>query len=272
MAYTDDWPPCIPIAYPVSVFDQKKNGRTQPVGIRCAMEDGSFDDYVVKLWANPEVHLKQNSLARELYGSLLAQWLGLDTPNAALVLVEPDFYQAIPYPELAQLFQASIGYNFGSKYVNLPIASSSVTPSRHTQAVKVFCFDMLICNSDRRIEKPNAFETSQGFMVFDHEQGFPFSRPQTFIGGFPPVWTYIQETWHKNHIFYKSIKNRNCALEIEEFITSVGCLSDPILDTIEKQIPEQWLINKDIQNIRHYLANTRDNADKFKRSLQEILA
>jgi hypothetical protein len=49
-------------------------------------------------------------------------------------------------------------------------------------------------------------------------------------------------------------------------------LSGEILDTIEEQIPEDWRTGNDTQNIRLYLANTRDNVNLFKRSLQEILA
>jgi len=44
------------------------------------------------------------------------------------------------------------------------------------------------------------------------------------------------------------------------------------LDTIEEQIPEDWHTGNDIQTLRNYLANTRDNAHLFRRSLQEILA
>jgi hypothetical protein len=131
---------------------------------------------------------------------------------------------------------------------------------------------MLICNPDRRVGKPNVFETPNGFMVFDHEQAFPFSRPQMMLGGYPPCWDYVREDWHRNHIFFSYIRNRDCSLEIEDFVTCVGFMSNELLDTIEEQIPEDWHTSNDIQTLRNYLANTRDNVHLFRRSLQEILA
>jgi hypothetical protein len=131
---------------------------------------------------------------------------------------------------------------------------------------------MLICNPDRRIDKPNVFQTKDGFMVFDHEQAFPFSHPQMFGGNFPPCWEFIKEGWYKNHIFFQSIRNSDSSLEIEEFVTTLGLISDQILDTIEEQIPKDWSTGTIVRNIRNYLENTRDNSNLFKRSLQELLA
>ena len=264
-------PEFIPIVSPISVGEQKTSGRTRPFQMRCETTVG-YADYIVKLWANPEVHLAKHSLARELYGSLLARVFDLDTPDVALVDIEPDFFHSIPSSPNAELFRQSVGYNFGSKFIpGATIFSPPVAPARHSLAVKIFCFDMLIGNPDRRMAKPNVFQSADGFIIFDHEQAFPFSRPQMLLGGYPPGWEFIREDWHKDHIFHKSIKNRDYALEIEEFMTFVGCLSNEVFDTIEEQIPEAWRSSGDLQNIRLYLANTRDNLNKFKRSLQEIL-
>jgi len=59
-------------------------------------------------------------------------------------------------------------------------------------------------------------------MVFDHEQAFLFSRPGTMVGGLPQSWQYITEPWHKNHIFYSSIKHRDCSLELRGLFQKLG--------------------------------------------------
>ncbi len=261
----------IPIATPISVGDPKLGGRTQPLQMHCEICDEPAD-YIVKLWANPQVFLAKHSLAREVYGSLLARCIGLDTPDIAFIEIDSDFYISQPNHR-ADILHESIGYNFGSKFIpGATIFSPPVQSSMHSNAVKVFCFDMLICNPDRRKEKPNVFQMPNGFMVFDHEQAFPFSRPRMILGGFPDSWQYIKEPWHRDHVFYSDIRNHDCSVEIEEFVTDVGYLSNDLLGTIEEQIPEDWNTGDDIQNITNYLANTRDNVDRFKRSLQEILA
>lgn len=264
-------PSPIPYVSPITVGDAKSTGRTKPYQMRCESENGN-SDYIVKLWANPELYLGKHSLAREVYGTLLARSLGLKTPDIAIVEIDPDFYISQP-PGKADLIRRSAGLNFGSKY--LPGAMTfnpTENPIRHSEAVKVFCFDMLICNPDRRKGNPNVFVMPDGYVVLDHEQAFPYSRPDMIIGGYPPCWRYIHEPWHKDHAFYSHIRNRDCSLEIEEFVTLVGYISDDFLDTIEEQIPEEWHTGNYLQNLRNYLANTRDNLDQFKRSLQEILA
>ena len=114
------------------------------------------------------------------------------------------------------------------------------------------------------------FKTGDGFMLFDHEQAFSFSRPQMFPGGHPPPWNFIREPWSKQHVFYSGIKGGEVSLEIEEFIADLARLKDELLDTIEEQIPLEW--QNDLNNISSYLADARDNANLFKRNLQELLA
>jgi hypothetical protein len=93
------------------------------------------------------------------------------------------------------------------------------------------------------------------------------------IGGLPPCWDYIKDAWHRDHIFYPDIRRNNCRDEIDKFVTDLHLISNEVLDTIEQQIPEDWKPNNsDLQNIRSYLANTRDNSGKFARSLQEVLS
>ena len=267
-------PSQIPYLSPQYVGDKKSSGRTQPYQMVC--ESGADDPgYIVKLWAHPEVSLGKHSLAREVYGSLLAKSFGIQTPDIAIIEISPDFYRSQPTQneEKVKLLKDSAGLNFGSKYIpGAVIFSPPVPKNKCSEAAKIFCFDMLLGNVDRQVERPNLFDMPNGFVVFDHEQAFPYSRPNTMVGGFPPCWDFIKESWHKKHVFYQSLRNHDCSLEIEEFMTFVGCISDDLLDTIEDQIPGDWRSGDGVQYIRSYLANIRNNQDRFKRSLQEILA
>ena len=81
-------PPSIPTAYPIVALKVKESGRTQPLEMRCKTEDGE-QDYIVKLWGN--VELGTHGLAREIFGSLLADYFHLVTPEIAIVEIPPDF-------------------------------------------------------------------------------------------------------------------------------------------------------------------------------------
>ncbi|MBI5842947.1 MAG: hypothetical protein HZB19_22875 [Chloroflexi bacterium] len=143
-------------------------------------------DYIVKLWNTPELGLGVHSLAREIYGVLLANFFGLSTPDIAFVNIEADFSFGIPDPVIRERICQSPGLNFGSKYLSdVIIFNPPVTPAKLHEAAMIFCFDMLAWNVDRNLRKPNMFDTSKGFILFDHEQAFPYSKPQMMIGSFP---------------------------------------------------------------------------------------
>jgi hypothetical protein len=263
------WKPTpIPTVYPVIALKVYESGRTLPLEMRC--ESGhSSENYIVKLWNN--VELKTHSLAREIYGSLLADYFGLSTPPIALVDISQDFAESIPNSQTSAFVKNSPGLNFGSQYLpgsvqfNPPVSATMVP-----LAARIFCFDMLIGNMDRRMPKINMFKTPDGFILYDHEQAFPHSLSYMFLGSPPLAWDFIREAWSKDHILYQSLKGRSLSFEVEEFISDLVRLKDNILIKIEEQIPAEW--EKNVNNITTHLAKTRDNADLFKRSLQELLA
>lgn len=270
MVWKNNQEPFIPIVQAVSVGGPMTNGRNQPLKMFCQTENG-ISDYIVKLWNTPELGLGVHSLAREIYGVLLANLFGLNTPNVAFVNIETGFSLGIPDTVIRERIRQSPGLNFGSKYLSdVIIFNPPVTSAKLHEAAMIFCFDMLIWNVDRNLRKPNMFDTSKGFILFDHEQAFPYSKPQMMVGGFPAPWDFIRENWCKNHVLYSSLKGQDCRLEIEEFVTILDTLSDDIFATIEEKIPAEWN-TPDLSEISSYLANARDNAELFKRSLQEIL-
>ncbi len=259
-------PPSIPVVSPITAYKISPSGRNQPIQMRCENGKGA-DDYFVKLWNN--IDLKEHSLAREIYGSILANYFNLSTPDIALVDISQDFHLYESDPQIKQFLQNSPGLNFGSKSVNGAfIFSPPAPPSTISLAARIFCFDMLICNADRS-SRINMFKSANGFMLYDHELAFPFSRPGMYIGGFPRGWEYIREPWSKEHILYTSLKGRALEAEIDEFLSDLASLKNSILVTIEKSIPTQW--QTDLKNISNYLADTRDNPKYFKRNLQELL-
>lgn len=258
----------IPVVYPLAAFEIQENGRTRPLTMRCEIGQSS-DDYVVKLWNN--VELSTHGLAREVYGSLLAQCFNLNTPAIALVEIDPDFAKAQPNPAVRQTLANSPGLNFGSQYIRGAVLfNPPASRNQISVAARVFCFDMLIGNVDRRHPRINLFQKAESLILYDHEQAFPYSRPRMYVGGFPPAWEFPKEVWSKNHILYPSIKGKPVSLEIEEFVSDLLMLNEDILTTIEEQIPPEW--QADVRNISLYLSAARDNAKLFERTLQELLA
>ena len=270
MAWKNNQVPDVPIVEAVVAGEAMEKGRNQPLKMICETENGTAD-YIVKLWNNPELPLGIHSLAREIYGALLANFFELNTPEVAVVEIEKDFSFGIPNPGVRERVRQSPGLNFGSKYLSdSPIFNPPASPSKFHEAALIFCFDMLIGNLDRNLRKPNLFDTAKGLILFDHEQAFPYSTPRLMLGGVREPWEFIKEGWHAEHVLYSSLKGKDCALEIEEFVGILYGLSNQIFATIEAKIPAEWN-TPDLSKISSYLANARNHADLFKRSLQEIL-
>lgn len=262
----------IPIATANTYIGSPSVGRCEPLKIRCEV-DGSFEDYFVKFSGNPEIYFKGHSLARELYGTCMAKSFGIPTPDIAFVEIDGDMFSSCVPIEHQETVRNSNGKNFGSKLItgNLT-ATKTVRPDHISQAVKVFCFDMLIGNSDRRVNNSNSFETNEGYIVIDHEQAFPFSKPQTILGLDVPIWEYIKDPWHKEHVFYSSIHSRDCGFEIEEFVTRLDEINERFFVTIEEQIPFEWRDDVAQTHIRTKIIEATRNKELFARSLREILA
>ena len=262
-------PPSITVAIPEAVGKIKTSGRTEPIEIRCNGNGVSLD-YVVKLWGS--VELGVHSLARELYAALLGSYFEIVVPPVALINIPENFPASQPDPTIRTKLSASLGLNFGSQVVpGAIIFSPPAAPADIPGATRVYCFDLLIGNLDRRSEKVNLFQSAEGFIAIDHEQAFPFSMPQTAIGGYPPGWEFIKEDWSRGHVLYSSLKGKDCFSEIESFITKLSSIKDDILVKIEETIPAEWYTDA-LPRIAAYIANTRNNAGLFMRSLQELLA
>ena len=261
-------PPPIQTFYPIEFLREQEHGRNKPLVIRCECDDEN-KDFVVKLWGS--VELGRDSLAKEIYGSLLANFFRIETPNFALVDIDIDFADIQPDPAIKARLQNSLGLNFGSEFIpgalmfNPPASNALIA-----LAARVFCFDMLIGNVDRKMPKINLFRKGDSLVVFDHELAFPFSRPATYIGGLPPAWECVKEPWAKDHILYNSLKGKDVGRELDQFFDDFLIFEDENLDKIEAQIPGEW--RNDVTQISTYLIEARDNVARLKRSLQELLA
>src|SRR5437660_11266049 len=116
--------------------------------------------------------------AAELFTALLADDLGLQVPQAAIVNVPVGFETIFPEKDLVNLMKGSPGLNFGS--VHLGAGFTTWPPGRNPvgaqrdQAADIFAFDTLIQNEDRRAVNPNLWARSDKLGVYDHEQAFSF--------------------------------------------------------------------------------------------------
>ena len=264
--------PPVSILQPTTVERTIQSGRTHPIEMSCSNDSNHPSlPYIVKPWN--DLPLRQHTCARELFGALLGIIFGLTIPQPVIIYISSDFPNCIYDSELKNRLQNSQGNNFGSTRIQTGAFPFMNVPNNLIpQALQVFAFDALIQNSDRRSENPNMFQTPTGYILFDHELAFPFSRPAD-------TFNFTQDAWEltsgpnlfvlRNHAMYKFLKHETVILE--EFESRLGELNAEILDIIVQRLPPEWR-TIELDNICAYLLRAASNAHRFKRSLQEVLA
>lgn len=251
--------------------DFKFTGDSKPLTLYCtSINDGSDISCVVKL--KNDLPYKEHSCAREAIGSMVACYFGLRVPTPYIVHISSEFTDSVKDQEINERCKASIGDNFGSKNLESGIFPFDTIPQDKLQdALFIFAFDALIQNADRSKLKSNMFRDPEGFILFDHEKAFPYTKPGGIIGGFPKPYelTDYRFGFLRNHITYNYIQRQQLDFDIVE--NKIASLKAPILDRMIENLPKSWK-TEEIDIIRMNLLEVSINSDRFVRCLKEVLA
>src|SRR5664280_487526 len=170
------------------VIKPMSTGRNRPLLLGC--EDSAANPFeVVVKFRGKEMDAKAQ--IAELVTAQLADDLGLQAPQAAVVGIPTGFDAIIAEKDLAAMVKSSPGLNFGSVnigagFTTWPLGRNLVGAQRD-QAADIFAFDTLIQNPDRRAVNPNLWARSDKLGVYDHEQAFSFLALPIIGGARPQV-------------------------------------------------------------------------------------
>ena len=236
-------------------------GRTSPLLCGCSNQNGApVGEFVVKLLGRPD-NGGYGALF-EIVASRLAKHFGILVPEAAVVEVTTDFAQLLSdsLPALVPAIKASVGPNFGTRVIS-PMSTwfvGRVIPeAMFADAAKIFAFDALIQNVDRRTEKPNLFTQGDNLYVYDHENSFSFLFA---LGVDSKPWILERDTYLDNHPFYSRLKSKK--LDLDDFKERLTGLTDNALLKIRREIPDEW-IHEYLNRIESHLTEAREHADEF---------
>lgn len=243
------------------------SGRTSPALCGCEDETGEAKgEYVVKLRGS----IQDRGLLNELLGARLASHFGLLSPLPALVTMDGSFTELIAGIDSAKadVVRASAGLNFGTKaligYNTWPV-DKHIPESLWSTAVKIFAFDALLQNPDRRYANPNLLTRGDEIMVFDHEVAFSF-----LLDIFPSTepWLLAEQTYLEQHVFFRQLKSQE--IDLEEFTERLKNLSDQALDDMFADVPVEWK-NDNEARIDSHLSTIRDHAEEFAEQIRRFL-
>jgi hypothetical protein len=249
-------------------------GRNHPLLLGCENAGGDKFEVVVKLRGR---EMDETAQMAELLTAQLADDLGLQAPQAALVNLPAGFEAIIPGHELAKLVKGSPGLNFGS--VHLGAGFTTWPPGRNPvgaqrdQAADIFAFDTLVQNPDRRAVNPNLWARSDRLGVYDHEQAFSFlSVP--IIGGAPKPWVAASHgngfRFLEQHVFYRNL--RGGRLDLGPFKEKLGALTDKQIQGYLDTVPAGWLGQSDFGGqFAGYLREARQQREGLVNLVKHIL-
>lgn len=248
-------------------------GRTRPVLLGAEDEEGKTFEVVTKL-RGPELNAKAQ--IAELVSAPLADLLGMNVPQAAVVDVPEGFDAVVPAP-LAPPFRASTGANFGSvhlgtSFTTWAVGRTPIGPQRDLAAA-IFAFDLLVQNPDRRPTNPNLWTRSDSLGVYDHEQAFSFLHVP-IRGGPPRPWVVADQAvafrFMENHVFYPSL--RGGRLGLEPFEAKLAALSDEAIAGLLEPVPKEWREGHDLcERTADYLREARAEKATFLNFVRHLL-
>ena len=259
----------IPVLQAVSYQRTMETGRTKPCLFLCEdAANGILGEYVVKLKAGLET--RENGLAAELIASQLAAVLDMQTPEVAIINIDPLLAEAVSDPALARKIVESQGLNFGSKVLTggfdtWPIGKQLPSGLFQT-AAEIFAFDALIQNPDRRPEKPNVLWKADQLCIIDHEMSFSFVYA---IGAQAEPWEISSLAWLNNHLFYRELKGRT--ISFDRFAGALDAVSGDIINGIMSYIPDVWR-NENVVKIQNHIMQVASHANEFIDEVRRTLA
>ncbi len=253
-----------------------EGGASQPCIMSVIDEQGDFlpSDYVVKVYRRSN----RINTYHEVFGSILAKELELQTPNSALISVPKSILDEIRKHPKYQNWDIDAGVYFGCEY--LPNATSfnpnfPLSQYELWNLQSIFAFDVLIRNFDRRTEKPNLLSFKEDLFVIDHEMAFA-----TIKGSIPfeiyltlENWRFIINSDNGGHVlrlFLKEINKKN-KVEFAEFFEFFRTLQPDLLYSYTEQLIENDVEIFDIQPIISYLRLVKQNTTTFKTLLTDLL-
>lgn len=245
-----------------------ETGRTKPCVFLCEGNGNDpFQEYVVKTKVGLDNGV--TGLLAELLGSQLAIFLGLPTPEPAIINIDPIIAESIPDSELSDVIVRSAGLNFGSLFMSggyTTWPNGKKVPLNHKElAAEIFAFDAMTQNTDRRDDKPNVLWKGSELLLIDHELSFSF-----IYAILNPTTAYEISSLQflQKHIFYHSLKGTE--VHLDRFAGALESLSDEVLTKMFNAIPDEWK-TEHFKKIKHHILEVSKNSDKFINEVQRFL-
>lgn len=244
----------LPEIIPLQWVRTLAGGANQPLVIRGVDASGLPGEYVLK-YRGAE-RMDEAACRRELLAAWIAAEMDIWTPEPVVIYIEEAFIDTVPPALQEALRRKSPGWNFGTRYLAANVSlqpSTELPPVLFQTAARIFAFDLMLQNADRRSEKPNAFLANERIYVYDHELAFGFLVMLPMFAN-PEPWILSQTdvAAAKNHLFYPMLCG-NKAVDWEAALSSFSQLTPPFWQRANDLLPETWKDAQEMARIESHI-------------------
>jgi len=209
--------------------------------------------YVIKVLNNPQ---HRRILVNEWIASIFLRYLGISTPETAMIRIGPDFIEQNPeaYIQLGSARQAlQPGWHFGSRFPGDPARhvvydflpdSLLDTVENRADFMGALAFDQWTSNADSRqsvffraklkewLPQSSAHPLRLGFVAQMVDNGYIFEGPHWRLPDSPLLGLYFRPS------VYRNVKGLD---DFQPWLDRIVHFPDEVVDQAVKQIPPVWL-------------------------------
>lgn len=184
-----------------------ESGRTRPLRLFCTRQSeesvGGRDaaEFFAKFVGLPEI--TEQSLFAEMMGNVLARSCGITTGESAFIEVHPDFSEFLRHVDVS----VPAGFGVGSRNLGAGVGPPTFGRMSGEQiygAARLYLFDLLVQNPDRRQDNGNCLVVSRQLAAIDFESCFSFLYPIVGVSAHP--WEVSRHGIAPFHLFHRELK------------------------------------------------------------------
>jgi hypothetical protein len=248
-----------------------ESGRTSPILVRCARDDGAVIEVVVKF--SEFCDQQQENLAIEAVAACLAGDLRLPIPEPLFVTVPGDWAEVVPDEARRQRIIQSSSVGFGSRLVtggySVWTPDTRISEAMVNTAAAIFAFDAIAQNPDRRSANPNCLVRGEQIRIIDHELAFGHG----LVLGWRPPWSVGGLNWLVRkgaHIFRADL--RRAGIDFDAIKASWLNIDDNRLTAYGTALPADWAkaANR-VQSALSLIRSAQVNIDACLAEIQRVL-
>ena len=212
----------------------------------------------------------RKALIAEVVAGEIGRTLGLRVPEIVLIELDPELGPSEPDPEIFDLLRASVGLNFGMRFLPKAFAYNPPhePPPQADMASAIVWFDAYVTNVDRTPRNVNILLAQNDLWLIDHGAALYFHHDwkPDYIERSRTAFPLIKD--HALLRFASQIEQADAAAR--------GRLTPLVIDQIVSFIPDAWLGSEMLFTSHHeqrnayaaYLKSRLEAADAFVQEAQ----